>query len=93
MPRGYADTRACPDCKHGCTSEWNYCPWSGENLHPQKRPRVDLIQTLNPVSKRYVLIDRSQGRILRYHPKKNTPYKGVPLATSKSSDIIKPEEQ
>jgi hypothetical protein len=43
--------------------------------------KSDLVQTLNPKSHRYVLIDRTQGRILRYHPKKDTPYRGIPIAT------------
>lgn len=38
----------------------------------------DLIQLKNPISKRYILIDRTIGSIIS-HKKSSGPYKGVPI--------------
>jgi len=39
----------------------------------------NIVQTLNPKSQTYVLIDRKEGKIISYHPRKNTPYKNIPI--------------
>ncbi len=39
----------------------------------------DIVQVKNPVTQRYVKIDRTEGRILS-HKKSEGPYKGVPVA-------------
>lgn len=39
----------------------------------------DIVQTKNPVTGKYVKIDRSAGRIVS-HKKSEGPYKGVPVA-------------
>ena len=41
----------------------------------------DLVQLWNPKSKRWVLIDKKVGGILRY--RKSEPYKGIPIARGK----------
>ena len=38
----------------------------------------DLVQLKNPISKRYVLVDRTTGSIIS-HKKSSGPYKGVPI--------------
>lgn len=43
------------------------------------RTKKDVVQTKNPKSGRYVMIDRSRGRILS-HKKSTGPYKNVPIA-------------
>ena len=42
--------------------------------------KIELVQVLNPKSKRYILIDTTNGKILKYHSRRNTPYKNVPIA-------------
>lgn len=32
MPRGYPDTRTCPDCKAWWPADFNYCPECGADL-------------------------------------------------------------
>ena len=49
---------------------------------PKKR---DLVQLKNPISKRYVLIDRAIGSIVS-HKKSPGPYKGVPIGKKKEED-------
>ena len=39
----------------------------------------DIVQTKNPVTGKYVKIDRSVGRIIS-HKKSEGPYKGVPVS-------------
>lgn len=39
----------------------------------------DIVQTKNPVTGRYVKIDREEGRIVA-HKKSEGPYKGVPIS-------------
>ena len=41
--------------------------------------KKSVVQTKNPVTKRYVKIDRSAGRIIS-HKKTEGPYKGVPVS-------------
>jgi hypothetical protein len=38
----------------------------------------DVIQTKNPITKRYVKIDRAAGRIVS-HKKSKGPYQGIPI--------------
>ena len=38
---------------------------------------MELVQLLNPKTKKYVLIDKSSASIVKYHPRKNIPYKNV----------------
>jgi hypothetical protein len=38
-----------------------------------------LAQLLNPVTHTYTLVDVTYGKILKHHPKKNTPYKNVEI--------------
>jgi hypothetical protein len=35
------------------------------------------VQTRNPKTGRYVLIDKTHGVIIGHHPKKETPYKNI----------------
>ena len=57
----------------------------------------DLVQLLNPKSKRYTLIDRENGRILA-HKSDSKPYKGITVVRgyasykNKSTDIIPVED-
>lgn len=39
----------------------------------------ELVQLLNPRTHTYVLVDKTNGTILKHHPRKNTPYKGVTI--------------
>ena len=43
----------------------------------------DVVQTKNPVSGKYVKIDRDAGRIIS-HKKTGGPYKGVPISRKSS---------
>jgi len=45
--------------------------------------RKDVVQVKNPVSGRYVKIDRSAGQIVA-HKKTMGPYKGVPVARKRT---------
>ena len=46
-----------------------------------RNPQPDLVQTLNPVTRRYVKIDRATGTILS-HKRTTGPYKHIPIATA-----------
>jgi len=37
------------------------------------------VQVFNPKSHTYVKIDRKEGIILSHHPKKDSPYKNIPI--------------
>jgi hypothetical protein len=37
MPRGYPDTRTCPDCKEGWPADFNFCPDCGADM--DKKPK------------------------------------------------------
>jgi len=52
---------------------------SKRKTKPKKR---DLVQLKNPISERYVLIDRTTGTIVS-HKKSPGPYKGVPIGKKK----------
>jgi len=41
---------------------------------------IELVQLLNPKTHTYVLVDKTNGVILKHHPRQNTPYKGVAKA-------------
>lgn len=51
---------------------------------PEKR---DLIQLKNPISKRYVLVDRTKGSIIS-HKKSPGPYKGVPIHKASTDEDV-----
>ncbi len=55
---------------------------SSKANNARERPKRDVVQTKNPISGRYVKIDRTQGRILA-HKKTEGPYKDVPIARKK----------
>jgi hypothetical protein len=40
--------------------------------------KQDLVQLLNPVSKRWVLVDINEGKIIKYSPT-SKPYKHIPI--------------
>ena len=40
---------------------------------------MKLVQLKNPKTKCYVLVDKDKAKILKYHPRKNTPYKNVDI--------------
>lgn len=42
---------------------------------------VRFVQLKNPMTRTYVLIDREIGSIVSHHPRKDTPYKNVPIAS------------
>jgi len=52
----------------------------------------DLVQLLNPKSKRYVLIDRKNGRILA-HKSDKEPYKGIKVISGYASYRNKSTEE
>jgi hypothetical protein len=43
---------------------------------------IEKVQVLNPKTQCYVLIDKTNGRLLGHRVKKNTPYKNVPIVTN-----------
>lgn len=43
---------------------------------------IELVQLLNPKTQTYVLIDKTNAKILKHHPKKLTPYKKVIIVKS-----------
>ncbi len=45
--------------------------------------RKDVVQVKNPISGKYVKIDRAAGRILD-HKKSEGPFKGIPVARKSS---------
>ncbi len=45
--------------------------------------RKDVVQVKNPVSGRYVKVDRTAGQIVA-HKKTSGPYKGVPVARKRA---------
>lgn len=55
---------------------------SAKTAYSTTSKKHDVVQTRNPVTGRYVKIDRTQGRILA-HKKTEGPYKGVPVARKK----------
>lgn len=46
-----------------------------------RRKRSCLVQTRNPRTGRYVLLDTHDGEIISHHPRKDTPYKNIVIAT------------
>jgi len=80
MPRGYPDTITCKNCGTGLPAEFSYCYQCGEPLYKMPKPKKELVQVMNPITKRYVLIDKSQGKILK-HARTNKPYKNVRIIT------------
>ena len=47
------------------------------------KKKIDIVQTRNPKTDRYVKIDRSRGRIVA-HKRTQGPYKGIPIARKRS---------
>ena len=70
--------QTCKNCGEGLPLEYAYCPMCGEPLFKTPKPRKELVQVLNPVTKQYVLIDKSIGSILK-HSRTSKPYKNVPI--------------
>ena len=60
MPRGYPDTRTCPDCKEGFPTDFNFCPDCGANMY--KKPKKP-IKKVNEVTIRheYAILSLSVG--------------------------------
>lgn len=49
--------------------------------------KQELVQSLNPKTHTYVLVDKANAKILKHHPRKNTPYKGVEIVAPKRERI------
>lgn len=56
---------------------------SKRKAKPKKR---DLVQLKNPITERYVLIDRTIGAIVS-HKKSLGPYKGVPIGKKRKEEV------
>lgn len=82
MPKGYKDTQTCKNCGEGLPIDYAYCPMCGFPLFKEPKPKRELVQALNPVTKRYVVIDRSIGSIVK-HGRTSKPYKNIPIITNK----------
>jgi len=82
MPKGYPGSQTCKNCGECLPVEYVYCPMCGELLFKFPRRKKELVQILNPVSKKYTLIDKSQGKILK-HSRSNKPYKNVPVLSNR----------
>ena len=81
MPKGYPETQTCKHCGEGLPIDYTYCPMCGYPLfkifkEPSKR--IDLVQLLNPLTHRYMVIDRKNGKILK-HGQTNEPFTNIPI--------------
>ena len=45
--------------------------------------RVKYTQVRNPKTGKYVLVNVTLGRIEKYHPRTNTPYKGIKIISKR----------
>jgi hypothetical protein len=46
----------------------------------------NLVQTRNPRTGKFTLIDKAKGEIISHHPRKNTPYKNITIVGGKLYD-------
>jgi len=37
MPKGYPDTKTCPNCKEGNPAEYSFCPWCGADMNKKSK--------------------------------------------------------
>lgn len=44
MPRGYPDTKTCPNCKEWSPAEYSYCPWCGADLYKKQKKEAKVIK-------------------------------------------------
>lgn len=82
MPKGYPDTQTCKDCGEGLPIDYAYCPMCGSPLFKEKRLQKELVQTQNPITKRWVVIDKSKGIIVK-HSRTYKPYKTITVIEAK----------